>query len=287
MRAAGGTAIKFSAVASGRAWIRAHDAQRIVNSARSIVQAAAIHRTTMHTHEAAPPGAGTRRPATAGRTRMVSSVAATPGLMAVGNSAAPTPVHDCGASSLPDTVLVVPSASEAADSAGTAMSIFSGLPDPPGVLYEILLAIHSTGGLGWAGTLVLSTVLMRLSMLPISVYSDRNSRKFAAMVAPELGKLYQDLSPVDTLGRPRKFESTAEFWQLQKVAFNAVRKLWRRHRCSPLKTLASPLVQLPLFVSASVAIRRLCGPFYDELQTGGALWFPDLTIAAMNGFFQV
>jgi membrane protein insertase Oxa1/YidC/SpoIIIJ len=61
-------------------------------------------------------------------------------------------------------------------------------------------------------------------------------------------KLYQDLTPVDNLGRPRKFESTAEFWKLQSVAFGAVRKLWRRHNCSPLKTLASPLVQLPVFV---------------------------------------
>ena len=39
--------------------------------------------------------------------------------------------------------------------------------------------------------------------------------------------------------------------------------------------------------SASVAIRRLCGPYYAELQSGGMLWFQDLTIAGMHGFMQV
>lgn len=59
------------------------------------------------------------------------------------------------------------------------------------------------------------------------------------------------------------------------------------YRCSPLRTLASPLVQLPMFISASVAIRRLCGPFSTELQSGGLLWFPDLTMAAMHGFLKL
>ena len=121
--------------------------------------------------------------------------------------------------------ITVPAAAEPA----AAASMFSSLPDPPGVFYEALLAVHSTTGLGWAGTFVLSTVLMRIGMLPLSVFSDRNSRKFNAKVTPELFKLWKDLSPVDTLGNPRKFESNSEFWKLQRVAFGAARKLWRRH----------------------------------------------------------
>ena len=31
--------------------------------------------------------------------------------------------------------------------------------------------------LGWAGTIVLCTVLMRASLFPLSVFADRNSRK--------------------------------------------------------------------------------------------------------------
>jgi len=267
------------AVTAGHVWIGAYDSHVNCFHILAPVQAYSC-KGKMGQAAAAPAPLGAARYtfSTAGRNRMASSIAATPGLTAVANT--------CDSSRSP-MELVVPSAAEAAEPVATVASIFSGLPDPPGVLYETLLAIHSTSGLGWAGTLVLSTLLMRLSMLPVSVYSDRNSRKFAATVAPELGKLYQDLSPADMLWRPRKFESNAEFLQLQTVAFNAVRNLWRQHKCSPLKTLASPLVQLPMFVSASVAIRRLCGHFYDELQTGGLLWFPDLTIAAMNGFLQV
>ena len=69
---------------------------------------------------------------------------------------------------------------DTSSASAAAVSMFSGLPDPPGVFYEALLAVHSTTGLGWAGTFVLSTVLMRAGMLPLSVFSDRNSRKVRA-----------------------------------------------------------------------------------------------------------
>lgn len=61
-------------------------------------------------------------------------------------------------------------------------SILAGVPDPPGLFYEALLALHSTTGLGWASVLLMATVIMRLSLLPLSMYSDRNSRKVSKRV---------------------------------------------------------------------------------------------------------
>ena len=119
--------------------------------------------------------------------------------------------------------IMVPSAAEPQVTEGASM--LSSLPDPPGVLYEALLAIHSTTGLGWAGAIALATVMMRLGMLPLSIYSDRNSRKFGAYVMPQVDKLHRDLTPVDGLGRSRRFESLSEFKQIYSVFFGAVRKL--------------------------------------------------------------
>jgi hypothetical protein len=73
--------------------------------------------------------------------------------------------------------IVLASTAEQGEPAGVGASIWGSMPDPPGLFYDALLAIHSTTGLGWASTLLLATVMMRLSMLPLSVYSDRNSRK--------------------------------------------------------------------------------------------------------------
>ena len=70
---------------------------------------------------------------------------------------------------------VVLASTEEGEAVGT--TILSSVPDPPGLLYEALLALHSTTGLGWASTLIVATMIMRLSLLPLSLYADRNSRK--------------------------------------------------------------------------------------------------------------
>ena len=206
-----------------------------------------------------------------------------------GASLMPTPY--CASAAAPGVVTggsvtaMAPSATE--EGAAASVSLFSAMPDPPGLMYDALVGLHAATGFEWAGTFALATVLMRVGMLPLSIFADRNARRFGRYVTPQIHKLHQDLSPTDNLGRPRPFANAAEFRQVYGVFFQAVRTLWRRHQCSPAKSVASPLLQLPLFICASVAIRRLCGPQYEALKTGGALWFEDLTIAAMDGFLKV
>ena len=45
------------------------------------------------------------------------------------------------------------------------------------------------------------------------------------------------------------------------------------------KAIISPLVQLPLFVSFFLALRKMSYLPVDALKTGGVFWFPDLTAA--------
>ena len=52
---------------------------------------------------------------------------------------------------------------------------------------------------------------------------------------------------------------------------------------SPAWIVAAPLVQIPAFVSMSMAVRRVAESGADHgLQSGGALWFPDLTHCAID-----
>lgn len=46
--------------------------------------------------------------------------------------------------------------------------------------------------------------------------------------------------------------------------------------------VGSPLIQLPVFVTAVLAVRRLAQQPGIGLETGGALWFYDLTQTALN-----
>ena len=45
--------------------------------------------------------------------------------------------------------------------------------------------------------------------------------------------------------------------------------------CS-LQALITPLIQLPVFISFFLAIRRMANAPVESMKDGGALWFPDL-----------
>ena len=59
-------------------------------------------------------------------------------------------------------------------------------------------------------------------------------------------------------------------------------------QCPPWKTLLSPLIQLPVFVTLSWGVREIAhSASQPELRTEGMLWFQDLTGSAMYGFLRV
>lgn len=46
-----------------------------------------------------------------------------------------------------------------------------------------------------------------------------------------------------------------------------------------VQALISPLIQLPLFISFFLALRKMSFLPVEALKTGGTLWFPDLSAA--------
>ncbi len=65
------------------------------------------------------------------------------------------------------------------------------------------------------------------------------------------------------------------------------KELWKAHNCHPLKTFLLPWVQIPVFLSMSMAVRQLVafpipflgitGPPAAGIDREGWLWFVDLT----------
>lgn len=46
-----------------------------------------------------------------------------------------------------------------------------------------------------------------------------------------------------------------------------------------LRKMLTPLIQAPFFISAFLGIRNMCNLPVESMQSGGILWFTDLTIA--------
>ena len=58
-------------------------------------------------------------------------------------------------------------------------------------------------------------------------------------------------------------------------------KIWnvyQKNNCNPIKMAILPLIQVPLFISFFIAIRRMAAVPVENMKTGGALWFQDLTV---------
>ncbi|KAJ0069094.1 hypothetical protein NL108_017767, partial [Boleophthalmus pectinirostris] len=75
-------------------------------------------------------------------------------------------------------------------------------------------------------------------------------------------------------------EKTCRF-QFKKNMKRIVSELYIRDNCHPLKASILVLVQVPVWISLSLALRDLSldsSGVYSALAAGGALWFKDLTV---------
>jgi tetratricopeptide (TPR) repeat protein len=138
-------------------------------------------------------------------------------------------------------------------------------------------ALHAAGGLPWWATLGALGVAVRTAALPLSLKGARAGgaalpllrRARAELAAAPLprGLAAGAPHPVPT---PR--ELAARFHALRRAA-GAPHPLW---------VLAAPAVQLPLFIGAMATIRGMAARPWPGLEAGGAAWFPDLTLPALD-----
>ncbi|XP_034020365.1 mitochondrial inner membrane protein OXA1L isoform X2 [Thalassophryne amazonica] len=165
----------------------------------------------------------------------------------------------------------LPTAVEVLQAAGTEPTLAElGLASytPVGLIQNLLEMIHVDLGLPWWGAIIAGTVLARLAMFPVIVKGQRETAKMNN-VLPEMTKLTERMNDAKRSGN--KFEFAR--------AYSDLMLFQKKHDVSPLRGFLVPLVQAPVFMSFFIGLRKMAYLPVPSLQTGGALWFSDLTVA--------
>ncbi|XP_032400467.1 mitochondrial inner membrane protein OXA1L isoform X1 [Etheostoma spectabile] len=164
-----------------------------------------------------------------------------------------------------------PTAVEVLQAAATETSLAElGLAGrtPVGLVQNLLEFMHMDLGLPWWGAIVVGTVLARLAVFPVIVKGQREAAKLNN-VMPEMTKLTARMNEAKQSGN--KFEFAK--------AYSDLNLFQKKHDVNPLRGFLVPLVQAPVFVSFFIALRKMAYLPVPSMQTGGLLWFTDLTAA--------
>ncbi|ETK96195.1 hypothetical protein L915_00999 [Phytophthora nicotianae] len=126
--------------------------------------------------------------------------------------------------------------------------------------------IHSTTGLPWWATIIATTVAVRTVFFPMTVISMRNAAKMKQF-QPEMLKLKDQMDSNPT----RDAESAQEFQKKYKA-------LMKKHDVNPLKSMLTPLSQIPVFLGFFWGLQDI-SKYFPEYAHEGIGWVPDLSAA--------
>ncbi|XP_014899685.1 mitochondrial inner membrane protein OXA1L [Poecilia latipinna] len=188
-------------------------------------------------------------------------------------------VADSSASLPADALPVL--AQQAADAAPVAADILQAVAAEPrlaelglaahtpvGLIQSLLEFIHMDLGLPWWGAIVVGTVLARVAVFPVIVKGQREAAKLNN-VLPEMTKLTDKMNEAKQSGNKYEFAK----------AYSDLNLFQKKHDVNPLRGFLVPLVQAPVFISFFIALRKMAYLPVPSLQTGGVLWFTDLSAA--------
>ncbi|SCU99740.1 LANO_0F03422g1_1 [Lachancea nothofagi CBS 11611] len=135
---------------------------------------------------------------------------------------------------------------------------------PPELIQNVMEQIHVYSGMPWWGTIVTTTVLVRLLMFPLYVKSSdtmaRNSK-----IKPELDAINAELM------------ASTDMIEGQKVAMK--RKKLMADNGVKNRYLAAPILQVPVALGFFSGIRQMANYPVDGFTDQGIAWFSDLTLA--------
>uniref|UniRef100_A0A3Q1J655 Membrane insertase YidC/Oxa/ALB C-terminal domain-containing protein n=1 Tax=Anabas testudineus TaxID=64144 RepID=A0A3Q1J655_ANATE len=152
---------------------------------------------------------------------------------------------------------------------------YSDLADsaPVHLCEHLLVSVQQVSGLPWWLSIAVTTLSVRtLITLPLAAYQ----LVIISKVPCEIRSLSRPATSHQLL-----FLFPLSRFQFQKNLRRLVSQLYVRDNCHPFKASLLVWVQLPLWVSLSLALRNLSmeqTALHGDLVTGGTLWFPDLTL---------
>ena len=138
---------------------------------------------------------------------------------------------------------------------------------PTGWVESLLELVHVSSGCPWWVSIVLSTVALRLILLPVSIKTAR------------INALMRNASPeMEAAKREMAVAKAASDKVKQYEAATKLRGIFAKHKMSVLSPFWG-LVQIPVLFSAFFAVRNVASFPVPGMETGGALWFTDLSAA--------
>uniref|UniRef100_A0A3B4YF58 Cytochrome c oxidase assembly factor COX18 n=1 Tax=Seriola lalandi dorsalis TaxID=1841481 RepID=A0A3B4YF58_SERLL len=151
---------------------------------------------------------------------------------------------------------------------------------------HFLVSVQQVSGLPWWMSIAVATLSVRtLITLPLAAYQLVIVSKVEALQM-EISELAKRLRyEVSVRARERGWTDKQSRFHFQKNLRHLVSQLYIRDNCHPFKASLLVWVQLPLWISLSLALRNLSLDQFNSgfsvlrrwLASGGALWFPDLT----------
>ncbi|XP_068460289.1 cytochrome c oxidase assembly protein COX18, mitochondrial [Clinocottus analis] len=166
--------------------------------------------------------------------------------------------------------------------AGTA-GWYGSLSDsaPVHLCEDFLVSVQQVSGLPWWLSIVVATLSVRtLITLPLATYQLVVLSRVEVLQA-EISELAKRLRyQVSLRAKESGWTEKQSRFQFKKSLRHLVSQLYVRDNCHPFKASLLVWVQLPLWVSLSLALRNLSldqSALHGDLAAGGALWFPDLT----------
>lgn len=139
---------------------------------------------------------------------------------------------------------------------------------PVGLIQNLLESMHVNLGLPWWGAIAACTVLARCLVFPLIVKGQREAAKIHNHM-PEIQKFSTRIREAKLAGDHAEFyKASSEMTLYQK-----------KHDVKFFRPLILPLTQAPIFISFFIALREMANLPVPSLQTGGLLWFQDLTLS--------
>ena len=139
---------------------------------------------------------------------------------------------------------------------------------PTRALQWLIENVHETTGLPWWSSIMLTTVGIRAASFPIMLMQIKNTYRLS-QARPEVEALVEHLKEEQARGNP----TAVGDYQSQVAA------VWSKYNANPLKSVATLIIQAPMFIGFFSALRGMAAAKVPSLVEGGAFWFPDLTIA--------
>ncbi|KAM4555780.1 cytochrome c oxidase assembly protein COX18, mitochondrial [Odontesthes bonariensis] len=147
---------------------------------------------------------------------------------------------------------------------------------------HFLVSAQQVSGLPWWLSIMAATLTVRTVItLPLAAYQLVVISKVETLQV-EISDLAKRLRyEVSVRAKERGWTEKQSRFQFQKNLRRLVSQLYVRDNCHPFKASLLVWVQLPLWVSLSLALRNLSADPSDlraELAVSGAMWFTNLTV---------